>query len=78
MKLYDKDTNEELTTIKSHQLKDLVDLLEEEDEDDKDYYLTMETIAMLEEKGADTELVGKLRAVLGDREGMEIRWEEED
>ena len=33
---------------------------------------------MLQEKGADAELVGKLRAALGDREGMEVRWEEED
>ena len=78
MKLYDKESNEELGTISEHQLKDLVDLLEEEDEEDQDYYVTLETIAMLQEKGADAELVGKLRAALGDREGMEVRWEEED
>ena len=29
MKLYDKESNEELGTISEHQLKDLVDLLEE-------------------------------------------------
>ena len=77
MKLYDNESNEEIGSIKEHQLKDLVDLLEEEDSEDRDYYLTSETIALLEEKGADAELVGKLRAAMGDREGIEVRWTED-
>ena len=77
MRLYDKESNKEIMRIKEHQLKDLVELLEEEHSEDRDYYLTLETLALLEEKGADNELVGKLRAVLSDREGIEVRWEED-
>ena len=45
----------------------LVDQLEEESEEDTDYYVTAETIAMLEERGASETLVALLWVYGGSR-----------
>ena len=54
------------------------DHLEEESGEDQDYYFSAATIDALEEEGADAELVALLRQALGDREGVELRWERAD
>jgi len=53
----------------------LVDQLEEESEEDTDYYVTAETIAMLEERGASETLVALLKRALGAAEGVDVNWE---
>ena len=53
----------------------LVDQLEEESEEDTDYYVTAETIAMLEERGASETLVALLKVALGAAEGVDVSWE---
>jgi len=53
----------------------LVDQLEEESEEDTDYYVTAETIAMLEERGASETLVALLKRALGAAEGVDVSWE---
>ena len=53
----------------------LVDQLEEESEEDTDYYVTAETIAMLEERGAIETLVALLKRALGAAEGVDVSWE---
>ena len=68
----ERDTN--LGTITEEQLKFLVDALEEESTEDTDYYISGDTIDMLEEDGADAQLVGLLRRALDGRDGMDIRW----
>lgn len=73
--LYDNDSGAALGAISESDLQFLVDNLEEETSDDKDYYLRPETLVMLEERGASPQLMGLLRKALGDREGFEIRWE---
>ena len=60
--------------ITSRQLQWLVDQLEEESEDDRDYYIDGPTLDMLQEAGADPALILTLRSALGSREGMETRW----
>ncbi|HLE83787.1 MAG TPA: galactosyldiacylglycerol synthase [Thermoanaerobaculia bacterium] len=77
VRLFDSETGAELGTIGDEQLRFLEDHLEEESSDDRDYYFNGTMIDVLEEKGADPELVGLLRRALGEREGVEIRWQRE-
>ncbi|HEU4566159.1 MAG TPA: hypothetical protein VFS05_15970 [Gemmatimonadaceae bacterium] len=74
VQLYDEEQGTLLGSITEAQLELLVDELEEEGPRDHDYYLTAATIDMLEEDGADPELVALLRQALGGREGMDVRW----
>ena len=76
IKLYDKETGRLLGTLREEQLRFLIDQLEEESSDDTDYYINKATIEMLAQAGADPELVTLLQQGLGEREEMEIRWEE--
>lgn len=77
VRLFDSETGAELGAISDEQLQFLEDHLEEESSDDRDYYFNRATIDVLEEKGGGPELVGLLRRALGDREGVEIRWQRE-
>ena len=64
-----------LGSISDADLQMLVDQLEEESEEDTDYYVTAETIAMLEERGASETLVAVLKQALGTAEGVDVSWE---
>ena len=74
IELRDKDTGGVVGNITEAQLQFLVDHLEEESRDDRDYYINQTTLEVFEEEGADPELVAILRKALGSREEMEIRW----
>lgn len=74
VKLYDSASGTELGTISRTQLQLLLDHLEEESDEDQDYYINRATLDYLEGTGADGELVRLLRAALDEREDMEIRW----
>lgn len=65
-----------LGTVTDEQFQDLADALEEESLEDRDYYLNVDTVEMLEEQGADAGLVRLLRTALGDRDEMDIQWQE--
>ena len=73
--VYNNDTGAAIGTISESDLKFLIDNLEEETSDDRDYYLRPETVALLAERGGSAELIELLRSALGDREGVEIRWQ---
>jgi processive 1,2-diacylglycerol beta-glucosyltransferase len=73
-RLYDTETETVLGSISEQQLQLLIDALEEESLSDQDYYIDSATVDMLEEDGADPQLVGLLRTALEGREGMEVRW----
>jgi hypothetical protein len=77
VQLFDNDTGQPLGTITDAQLAVLTDLLEEESADDTDYYINLDTLDLLAERGADAGLVDLLRKALGDRQEMEIRWDRE-
>ncbi len=51
-----------------------MDELEEESVEDRDYYISGDTIDMLEEDGAESALVSLLRSALAGREGIDVRW----
>jgi len=74
IELRDKETGDALGTISERQLQFVIDQLEEESSEDRDYYINADTVDMFEEAGADRDLVAVLRKALGGREEMEIRW----
>ena len=74
VELKDKDTGQVLGSITEVQLQFLVDQLEEESHDDRDYYLNTTTLDALASKSADRDLIGLLRRALGARKEMEIEW----
>jgi len=74
VQLYDKDTGAALGAISDAQFQFLQAHLEEESAEDTDYYLTPETVDLLEAEGADGGLLTVLRTALGQRDEMDIRW----
>ena len=72
--LYDSETNRLLGSVSDADLQALVDALEEESEDDRDYYINADTIDLLAGRGSP-QLIELLRAALGTSEGIEVRWE---
>ena len=74
IQLTESQSGRQLGTITDAQLEFLEEWLEEESAEDQDYYLTSETVDMLEEEGGDAQLIGMLRQALQGREAVEIRW----
>lgn len=74
VQLTDRDTGAAIGTITEDQLQFLTDSLEEESQEDTDYYINRETLEMLAERGADPALLAILRQALGSRDEMEIQW----
>jgi len=71
-----KDDGAFLGTIDEADLKLLIDQLEEEDEQDTDYYITPMTIEFLEQNGANPGLIRILKQAVGDSEGVDVVWKE--
>ena len=69
------DTGNEIGTITDDQLKFLVDQLEEEHDDDKDYFIDKDTLELMSDNGADPELLALLEKGLAGDEEMDIAWE---
>jgi hypothetical protein len=73
--LYNAATNQLLGSVTEADLQVLIDALEEESEDDQDYYIDKATIEFLADGRPSDHLLGILRDALGSNDGMEIRWE---
>ena len=73
--LFDDETGARVGTITEDQLQYLIDQLEEDSTADTDYYINRDTLDAFEQNGADPALLAVLRAALGKRDDMEIRWE---
>lgn len=69
------DTGDEIGTITADQLKFLVEQLEEEHDDDKDYFIDRDTLELLSDNGADPELLALLEKGLAGDDEMDIAWE---
>jgi processive 1,2-diacylglycerol beta-glucosyltransferase len=74
IRLFDAESDAPLGSITEAQLEFLMEELEEESSTDRDYFINVATVDMLEEDGADPALLALLRDALGDREEMEVRW----
>jgi hypothetical protein len=73
--LYNNETNQLIGSITDPELQLLIDTLEEESSDDRDYYVNQGTIDLLGDGRATDHLLHLLRTALGKSEGVEIRWE---
>jgi hypothetical protein len=74
IRLHDTERGTLIGTITEAQLQFLIDELEEESAEDTDYYVSADTVDMLEENGGDPELVTLLRSALAGRDGVDVRW----
>lgn len=72
--LSEKGTGKPLGQISEDQLQYLIDNLEEEWLEDRDYAITPLLLQYFESRNADPELVSLLRDALGGREVIEIVW----
>ena len=70
--LIDKETQKQIGEISDQDFQFLVDMLEEEDLHDVDYYLDRETLDYLKENGMSAPLTSTLEAALGSRTDVEI------
>lgn len=75
IKLFNGATKAAIGIITETQLNQLIDALEEESEEDRDYYINRDTFDLLQERGVDAEVIDLLRRALGEGEDMDIRWE---
>ncbi len=69
------DTDVDIGEITQAQLSFLVEQLEEEHEDDQDYYIDRDTLELLSDNGCDPELLAMLEKAMGDDDSMDIAWE---
>ena len=74
IELRDKDSGMDLGSISEDDLQFLIDNLEEESEDDTDYFINRSTLEIFKEKGTNKTLIKLLENALGDRDDMEIEW----
>jgi len=73
--LYIAQTNQLLGSVTDADLQVLIDKLEEESSEDRDYYIDIATIDYLADGRASDHLVQLLRKAVGSGEGIEIRWQ---
>lgn len=69
------DTGDAIGEITDAHLAFLVEQLEEESDDDQDYYIDKDTLELLSDNGADPELLAMLEKAMGVDESMTIAWE---
>lgn len=75
-RLYRVDNGKTLGEINEAQLKFLVDMLEEEDEEDQDYFIDQDTLELFSDNDCDPELLAMLEGAIDDGEdGVDIAWE---
>ncbi len=80
IKLYIKDTGDKgkaIGSISKEQLETLVDLLEEEASEDRDYYIDKDILEYLADEGADESLLAILKPHVPEGDGIEIEWRDE-
>jgi hypothetical protein len=75
IRLFDNETDNEVGSISEAQLDQLVEELADESLDEYTYNIDSKAITHLEGSGADAELIALLRAALGSRTSMELRYD---
>lgn len=74
-RIYNKQNGAPLGEISESDVQCLIDVLEEEDTHDVDYFIDLDTVDILENNGASGALLQMLRSAIGGNEGIDIRWE---
>ncbi len=72
--IFDVATEEVLGEIDETQLRQMIDLLEEEHDEDQDYWIDEPTLEVLSDGGADPDLLVRLRDHLQGGEGFDVGW----
>jgi processive 1,2-diacylglycerol beta-glucosyltransferase len=72
--LYDKETGMLLGEINEEQLQFLIDQMEEESLEDRDYSITRMEVDYFESRGANAGMLNLLRKALGDRDEVIVQW----
>lgn len=73
--LKNKATGEFIGVLTEPQLKYLIDELEEEHDEDRDYWLNRTQLEMFREQGAEFVLVDMLEMAMGESDELEVIWE---
>lgn len=76
-RLFRIDTEADIGVISDAQLRFLVEQLEEEHEEDQDYFIDRDTLELLSDNGIDHDLLAMLEKAMGDDDSMDIAWEPE-
>ena len=76
--LYRVANDQLIGSISPADLRVLIDVLEEESTEDRDYYIDASTIDLLAEGGASEAMLNMLRLTLGTSEGVDVRWTERE
>jgi hypothetical protein len=76
-RLFRPDTDTNIGIISNEQLRFLVEQLEEEHEEDQDYFIDRDTLELLSDNGIDSELLAMLEKAMGDDDEMDIAWDDE-
>jgi hypothetical protein len=74
IQLFDADNNQLIGEISEAQLAFLEGQMEEESSEDRDYYISADTMDMLADDGADAALLALLKQAMAGREDMTIKW----
>lgn len=74
-KLIRIDTGDDIAEITDKQVAFLVEQLEEEHDEDQDYYIDRDTLELMSDNGIDPELLAVLEKALGHDDSMDIAWE---
>jgi len=74
-RLYRVDTGDTIGEINQEQLAFLVQQLEEESEEDRDYYIDRDTLELLSDNGADPELIAMIEKAMGSEDEIDLAWE---
>lgn len=77
-RLFRLDNEANIGVISPAQLKFLVDQLEEEHDEDQDYFIDRDTLELLADNGIDDDLLALLEKALGDDDSMDIAWDGEE
>ena len=76
IELVDEQSGIAIGRITPDQLDSLQTYLEEESEDDRDYYIDRPTLQVLADAGVDQAVLAILERALGTREGVDVLWRE--
>jgi hypothetical protein len=74
--LYRVANDQLIGSISAADLEVLIDVLEEESSEDRDYYVDPPTLDLLAQNGASEGMLNMLRLALGTAEGIGVRWGE--
>ena len=74
LELRNKETSVFIGQIDEEELAYLIEMLEEEDSQDKDYWINQATLDYFEENGCPPHLLEMLQDAIGNGKGIEIEW----